>query len=160
MEILKIVFELVIPILIFGVLFVVGRFIYKKLANSESRFLNPTEYFPEQEIETLKQVYYLIMMLILFVFILHIIIIQANEVIAIAVLQIGLSVYIALTLDYDSWNNKLLFFLLVPFESIVFLVFNDFLIIWPIYFIHVLVYAYFIKVYFDKFRTYTETNSL
>ena len=31
---------------------------------------------------------------------------------------------------------------------------------WPIYLIHILVYAYFIKEYFDKFRKYTETNGL
>ncbi len=40
------------------------------------------------------------------------------------------------------------------------LVSKQYLTYWPIYIIHVLVYAYFIKVYFDKFRQYTETNGL
>ena len=30
----------------------------------------------------------------------------------------------------------------------------------PIFFIHVIVYVYFILVYFTKFRKYTETNGL
>ena len=160
MEIFKIVCELLIPILVFGVLFAVGKLIYKKLINSNSRILNPKEYFPEQELETLKQVYFLIMMMIFFVFILYIMIFDGKEIIPIAVLQILISLYVALTLDYDSWNNKILFFLLVPYESLVFIVFNEFLMFWPIYLIHILVYAYLIKIYFGKFRKYTDTNGL
>lgn len=160
MEVFDIACELIVPILIFVVLFAVGKLIYKKLSDSENRLLNPSEYFPEQELETLKQVYYLIMMLIFFIFILYIWVVEGNDVIAILVLQIVISVYIALTLDYGSRYKKILFFLLVPYESIILLFFNRFLIIWPIYIIHTIVYAYFIKVYFDKFRKYTETNSL
>ncbi|WP_295114936.1 hypothetical protein [uncultured Methanobrevibacter sp.] len=152
--------ELIVPILVFGILFAVGKVIYKKLINNESRFLNPREYFPEQELETLKQVFYLIMMLIFFIFILYIMIFEGKEIIPIAILQIIISLYVAITLDYDSWSNKILFFLLVPYESLVLLIFTDFLMLWPIYLIHVLVYAYFIKVYFGKFRKYTETNGL
>ena len=152
--------ELIIPILVFGVLFAVGKIIHNKLINSNSRILNPREYFPEQELETLKQVYYLVMMLIFFVFILYILIFDGNDYIPIAVLQILISVYVALTLDYGSWNNKIMFFLLVPYESIVWLVLNVELMIWPIFFIHVIVYAYLIIVYFTKFRKYTETNGL
>ena len=57
MEIFEMVCELIIPILVFGVLFAVGKVIHNKLINSNSRILNPKEYFPEQELETLKQVY-------------------------------------------------------------------------------------------------------
>ncbi len=160
MEIFNVICEVLIPILIFGILFVIGKFIYKKVDNSDSKFLNPGEYFPEQELETLKQVYYLIMMFIFFIFIIYITAINKMDVIPIAILQIVVSVYIALTLDYSSWNNRILFFLLVPYESIILFVFNQYLLTWPIYLIHVFVYAYFIKVYFDKFRKYTETNGL
>lgn len=160
MEVLKVVCELVIPILIFGVLFTVGKFIYQKMSNSESRVLNPSEYFPQQELETLRQVFYLIMMMIFFVFILYIMMVQAKEILPIAVLQVILSIYVALTLDYSKWYNKILFFLLVPYESLVMIVSGDYLSLGPIYIIHVLVYAYFIKVYFTKFWKYTETNGL
>ena len=160
MEVLKVVCELVIPILIFGVLFAVGKFIYQKMSDSESRVLNPSEYFPQQELETLRQVFYLIMMMIFFVFILYIMMVQAKEILPIAVLQVILSIYVALTLDYSKWYNKILFFLLVPYESLVMIVSGDYLSLGPIYIIHVLVYAYFIKVYFTKFWKYTETNGL
>ena len=155
-----IIFELIVSILIFGVFFAAGKFIYKKLSESESRILNPREYFPEEEINTLKQVFYLIMMLILFVFILYIAVVNGEEVIGVGIVQLIVSLYIALTLDYSSWKNKILFFMLVPYETIAFIVFGETLLIWPIYLIHILVYAYFIKVYFDKFRKFTETNSL
>ena len=99
MDFFNIICELLISILIFCVLFAVGKLIYNKLTNSNSRFLNPSEYFPEQELETLKQVYYLIMMLILFIFILYIMIIQGKDLVPISVLHIIVSVYIALTVD-------------------------------------------------------------
>ena len=63
MDIFLIIREFIISILIFGALVVVGKFIYKKLNDSESRVLNPLEYFPEEEFQTLKQVFYLVMML-------------------------------------------------------------------------------------------------
>ena len=39
MEVLMIILEFVVAILIFGVLFVAGKFIYKKLKNSDVSFL-------------------------------------------------------------------------------------------------------------------------
>lgn len=160
MEILKIVCELLIPILVFSALFAVGKLINKKLVGSKSRFLNPLEYFPEQEIETLKQVFYLIMMLIFFFFILYTVMYKGKEILPIAILQIFVLLYVALTLDYSSWKNKILFFILVPYESTIFFVFNDVLLIWPIGIIHILLYLYLIKVYFGKFRNYTQTKGL
>ena len=160
MDVLRIAFELFIPILIFTILLVIGRFIYKKITNSNSRLLNPTEYFPEQELETLKQVYYLIMMFIFFIFIIYIMLQSESDLQPMIGLQIIISLYIALTLDYSSLKNKLLFFLLVPYEAVMLIIYDQALVLWPIYLIHILVYAYFIKVYFDKFRQYTETNGL
>ena len=115
MQIIENVCELLIPILVFGAVFAVGEIIYKKLVNSNSRILNPQEYFPEQELETLRQVYYLVMMLIFFIFILYIMVFEGEQLLPILVLQIILSLYIALRLDYSSWNNRILFFLLVPY---------------------------------------------
>ncbi|MEE0938641.1 hypothetical protein [Methanobrevibacter sp.] len=137
-----------------------GKFIYKKLKDSKSRLFNPLEYFPEEEVQTLRQVFYLVMMLIFFVFILYIIVVPGNDFVGVAVVQLLVSLYIAFTLDYSSWKNKILFFLLIPYESIALIVFNEAIVLLPIYAIHVLVYAYLIKVYYGKFRNYTETNSL
>ena len=160
MEIFSIVYEFTISILIFGVIFVAGKFIYKKLKDSKSRFFNPLEYFPEEEVQTLKQVFYLVMMLIFFVFILYLIIVPGNDFVGVAVAQMLVSLYVAFTLDYSSWKNRILFFLLIPYESIALFVFNESITLLPLYAMHVIVYAYLMKVYFDKFRQYTETNSL
>ena len=160
MDIFLIIYEFVIAILIFGALFVAGKLIFKKLKDSKSRVLNPLEYFPEEEVQTLRQVFYLVMMLIFFVFILYIIVVPENGFIGVAVVQLLVSLYIAFTLDYSSWKNRVLFFLLIPYESIALIAFNESIVLLPIYAIHVLVYAYLIKVYYGKFRHYTETNSL
>ena len=160
MDIFLIIYEFVIAILIFGALFVAGKLIFKKLKDSKSRVLNPLEYFPEEEVQTLRQVFYLVMMLIFFVFILYIIVVPGNDFMGVAVVQLLVSLYIAFTLDYSSWKNRVLFFLLIPYESIALIVFNESIVLLPIYAIHVLVYAYLIKVYYGKFRHYTETNSL
>ena len=159
MEIFSVIRNLIVSILIFVVLVMAGKFINKKLNDSNSKFLNPLEYFPKEEFESLKQVFYLIMMLIFFVFILYIMIVKGEDSVGIALMQILVSVYVVLTLDYSSWKNKILFILLIPYEAISLLVFND-LVIFPIYVIHILIYAYLMKVYYDKFRQYTETNSL
>ena len=160
MDIFLIIYEFVIAILIFGALFVAGKLIFKKLKDSKSKVLNPLEYFPEEEVQTLRQVFYLVMMLIFFVFILYIIVVPGNDFMGVAVVQLLVSLYIAFTLDYSSWKNKILFFLLIPYESIALIAFNESIVLLPIYAIHVLVYAYLIKVYYGKFRHYTETNSL
>ena len=160
MDIFLIIYEFVIAILIFGALFVAGKLIFKKLKDSKSRVLNTLEYFPEEEVQTLRQVFYLVMMLIFFVFILYIIVVPGNDFMGVAVVQLLVSLYIAFTLDYSSWKNRVLFFLLIPYESIALIAFNESIVLLPIYAIHVLVYAYLIKVYYGKFRHYTETNSL
>lgn len=160
MDIFLIIYEFVIAILIFGALFVAGKLIFKKLKDSKSKVLNPLEYFPEEEVQTLRQVFYLVMMLIFFVFILYIIVVPGNDFMGVAVVQLLVSLYIAFTLDYSSWKNRVLFFLLIPYESIALIAFNESIVLLPIYAIHVLVYAYLIKVYYGKFRHYTETNSL
>ena len=123
MDIFLIIYEFVIAILIFGALFVAGKLIFKKLKDGKSRVLNPLEYFPEEEVQTLRQVFYLVMMLIFFVFILYIIVVPGNDFMGVAVVQLLVSLYIAFTLDYSSWKNRILFFLLIPYESIALFVF-------------------------------------
>ena len=160
MEFFVIIYKLFISVLVFGALFVAGKLIYKKLNENKSRFLNPLEYFPEEEIQTLKQVFYLVMMLVFFVLILYLIVSHGNDLVGIAFVQVIVSLYVVLTLDYSSWKNRILFFMIIPYETIAFILFNESILIWPIYLMHILVYTYLIKLFYDKFRKYTETNSL
>ena len=156
---LQFVLEVIVTVIIFLIIFTIGKFIYNKVSNSDSRLFNPHEYLPEEEVQSLKQVYYLIMMLILFIFLLYTIIFYTTDLTGLVILEIIITTYIALTLDYSSWKNRLLFVLLIPYGAIAHFSFeNSFVGLLDI--AHIFLYAYFIHVYYRKFREYTETNSL
>ena len=146
-------------ILIFLILVVIGKTIYKKLEKSDSRFMNPLEYLPEDEVVTLKQVYYLIMMMLFFIFIVYTVITSDNDIMAMAFLEGFVLLYISITLDYSLWKNRVLFFLLIPYGLISYFLFKSYGIS-TLDCLHVFAYIYLIKVYYAKFKTFTETNSL
>ena len=153
------VINLVTTIFVFILLFTIGRAIYTKLKSSDSRFLNPREYLPEDEISTLKQVYYLIMMLLFFILIIYGLFITTPDIRTVAALEIVIILYATVTLDYNSWKDRLLFILLIPYGSLSFLMFGSSIINY-IDVVHIVSYIYMIKIYYDKFKNYTETNSL
>ena len=67
------IFRLLVAFGIFALLVYVSKFIVNKVESSRfknSRFLNPMEYFPAEEVSTLRQVFYLIMILVFLVIIL------------------------------------------------------------------------------------------
>ena len=59
--------QLIIEIVLFIVLMFMGRFIYDHLKTHNIKILNPQEYFPEEELHSLRQIYFLIMMGMFFV---------------------------------------------------------------------------------------------
>jgi hypothetical protein len=152
--------KVITTILIFLILVVIGKIIYKKLKNSDSRLLNPTEYLPEDEVVTLRQVFYLVMMLLFFIFTIYTLIITSDkDIILLAWLEAFVLLYVSVTLDYTTWKNRLLFLLLIPYGVISYYAFGSQGIAFLDLF-HVLAYIYLIKVYYTKFKTFTETNSL
>ena len=58
-------FQIVVLIIIFYILLYVTFFLESKLESSSIRIFNPHEYFPEEEIKTLKQVFYLVVIYII-----------------------------------------------------------------------------------------------
>ena len=93
--------KVITTILIFLILVVIGKIIYKKLKNSDSRLLNPTEYLPEDEVVTLRQVFYLVMMLLFFIFTIYTLIITSDkDIILLAWLEAFVLLYVSVTLDY------------------------------------------------------------
>ena len=153
------VIKCLIEILIFLLLMVIFKFILNKLKNSSPKLLNPIEYFPEEEIHTLRQTYYLIMMGLFFINVLYSFICSDTDMIYLAIFDIILSLYVAVELDKSSLKNKIILLLLIPYGSLTFILFNTSLI-GLLDFIHVPIFIYFIKVYYDKFKEYTESNSL
>ena len=154
-EILKYVAE----VIIFLILMIIFDFIFKKIRKSSYKLLNPREYFPDEEIHSLKQVSYLIMMGLCFVNVLYTLVFIGSDLLYFVIFDIILSLYLAVKLDKSSLKNKIIFLLLIPFGSLTYLIFGNTLVgIMDL--IHIPIYFYFIKQYYDKFREYTVSNGL
>lgn len=153
------VVELFIVLIVFFVLMGIGTFIYKRIRNSSNQFLNPLEYFPQEELHSLKQVFILIIMALCFINVLYSMVFYDGDLIYFAIFDILLSVFIASTIKRESNWDKLLVILLVPYGSLCY-VFFRFQPIALLEFIHIPVFLYMVKYYYDKFREYTQTNSL
>ena len=149
---------LLFEIIIFLIVVAIGTFVYKKVMSSSNALSNLGEVLPEDEIHTLKQVFYLILMSLAFIDILYALI-SSEGIIYFVIFDIALSLFLAITLDKSSLKGKIILLLLVPFDSINFLLFGSLLLSY-IDLIHVLVFIYFVKFYYDKFRQYTESNGL
>ena len=152
------IFGFAYEIVIFLVLVLIGTFVFKKVISSSETLSNFGEVLPEDEIHTLRQVFYLIMMALAFINILYSLI-SSEGLIYFAIFDIAFSLFLAITLDKSSWKGKILLLLLVPFDSLNFILYNH-LLFSLIDVNHVAVFIYFIKVYYDKFRQYTESHGL
>lgn len=152
-------FKLFIELLVFVVLAYVGTFIFDKIRNSDRRYLNPQEFLPEDELHTLKQVLYLILMSLCFAIVLYTLTFVVNDYWYLAFFDICLSLFVAISLDKSSIKNKFLLVVLVPFGSFTYL-YAGHSLIGLIDIIHIPVFLYFIKYYYDKFNFYTESHGL
>ncbi len=153
------VLEFVVEIIVFLVLMIVFRFIFNKLENSSYKLLNPKEYLPEEELHSLRQMSFLIMMGLLFISVLYNLVYIGKDLLSFVIFDILISLYVATKLDKNSWKNRILLILLIPYGSLTYFLFGKSLVGY-IALIHVPVFIYFIKVYYDKFREYTESNGL
>lgn len=147
-----------IEIAIFFVLLGISTFIYKQVRARLKLSSKWGEAIPEDELHTLKQVFYLIIMALAFAEVLYSFIV-VDGIMYFAIFDLIFSLFLAMTLDKSTWEGKLILFLLVPFDSINFLFF-DYTLFTVVDLIHILVFLYFIKVYYGKFREYTESNGL
>ena len=161
--VLAAIIQLLIALGVFTVLVRIGKFTFNKFRSSSffknSRFLKLHEYFPSEEVFALKQVFYLILILIFIVIILYLLFDWGNYYFVFA-LDIIISLYIAINMGKDSFKEKSVLFLLIPFSSITGLLFGNIEIINLLDIFHVMGYLYFINVYYHKFVQYTESNSL
>ena len=153
------ILQLGIEIIVFLILMVIFKFIFKKIRESPYKILNPKEYFPEEELHSLRQIFYLIMMGFFFVNILYSMIYTTSDQIYFVIFDIILSLYLAINLDKSSLKNKIILLLLIPYGSLTYLIFGTSLV-GVIDLIHIPIFIYFIKVYYDKFREYTQSNGL
>ena len=158
MDYLKFGIDIIIEIVIFLALMIVGIYI-SKLNLNNNRFLNPNEYLPDEEIHTLKQVLYLILIALCFINVLYSLTYMSNDLFYFALFDLILSLYIAVTIDKSSIWHKILILLLVPYGSLSYLLFA-----WNsggiLELIHIPIFLYLMKVYYSKFMDYTQSNGL
>ena len=107
--------RLLIEIILFLILTFAAAFIVKRLPKAKNRFFDLNEYFPEEQIHTLTQVFYLAVMTACFVNAMYTLIYLNTDSIYFVLLDITLSLYIAATIDKSTATPKLLLLLLIPY---------------------------------------------
>lgn len=153
-------YQFAVLIAVFLILTLVGEFIYKLLKNRYFNSINLKDYLPEDEIHSLKQIFYLIMMALCVVDIFYAIVGEGMVFLySFVIFDIALSLYFAITMDKSSLKNKIIWLILIPYGSLSLLLFHIDLVIY-LHVIHVLVFIYFAKLNFDKFMEYTNSNGL
>ena len=157
------IFQILVAMGIFAALAYIAKYIVNKgklMARfKKSRLSNPQEYFPSEEVFLLKQVFYLMVILVIIMICLYLTFDWDEGFYFVYLLDIVISLYLALKMDKDSPKDKVLLFLLIPFGSITGILFGD-SIVGLLDLTHIIGYLYFIKVYFRKFVEYTENNGL
>lgn len=160
MDILSLSFlQFIIESVVFLIVVGIGIVVIEKLKNNDNKFLNPLEYVPLEEFHSIRQIYYLIMMALCFVVVLYSMSFNSSDIVYFALFDIIISLYIAITIDKTSNWHKLMVFLLIPFGAITYLIYGITLVSY-LDLIHIPVFLYLIKYYYDDFKKYTETNSL
>ena len=152
-------FQLSVVIIIFLVLTLLGKAIYHTLKNKYGNSININELLPEDEVHTLIQVFYLILLALCVVNVFYSLMGSQNDLYYLAIFDIALSLYFAITLDMSSWKNKIVWLLLVPYGSLAYPLFGPTIVIIAD-FIHALIFIYIAKLNLDKFVEYTNSNAL
>ncbi len=160
--ILALIIQFILVIAIFAILVYACKFTVNRVKSNsylkDSRFSNPIEYFPQEKISSLRQVFYLIMIFVFIVLILYLIINWNESAHPFFVLDVIISVYLAINIRGNTLKDKIILFMLIPFGSISNLLGDNVLFLYDIF--HIIGYIYFIEVYYRKFVEYTENNGL
>ncbi len=153
--------QLAVVIIVFLVLTVISEFIYKKIKSNYVDHIDMKNYLPEDEVHTLKQLFYLILMALCVVNIFYSFVGEGLEYLYyFPIYDLALSLYFAVKLDKSSTKNKIILLLLIPYGTLTFLLFNYNIVLFAVDIIHVLVFIYMAKLNFDMFMKYTNSNGL
>lgn len=151
--------QLLVVIIVFLVLTLLGKAIYYKLKDRYGESINMNELLPEEEVHTLIQVFYLILMALCIVNIFYFLTGSEKDMVYFVIFDFALSLYFAVTLDLSSRKNKIVWVLLIPYGSLAYSLFGLSLVIF-VDIIHIFVFIYLAKLNLDKFTQYTNSNGL
>ena len=155
---------IILAIAFFFGLYLVSSYIIKYLKrNRHKRLLNSTEYLPKEETQTLKQVFYLIIITLCFVDILYSLVFWSSDDFYrhFIFYDLLVSLIACLAIKKDTLTEKIIIIFLIPLSSLLHSTLDDPAILLVILLaVHFIGLAYVIKVYYGKFIHYTESNGL
>lgn len=152
----------IISLILFSMWAYLSKYIIKYIRkNSHIRILNLEEYLPVEEIQTLKQVSYLIMMTLFIIDIFYQLTFQGNDILFFICYDIILSLISLSLIRTENIKSYLVLFGLMPFVSFdyLFLNSNNILLVLMLI-IHFVTLVYLIFYFYDKFKRYTKSNGL
>ena len=155
---------IILAIAFFFGLYLVSSYIIKYLKrNRHKRLLNSTEYLPKEETQTLKQVFYLIIITLCFVDILYSLVFWSSDDFYrhFIFYDLLVSLIACLAIKKDTLTEKIIMIFLIPLSSLLHSTLDDPAILLVILLaVHFIGLAYVIKVYYGKFIHFTESNGL
>ena len=155
---------IILGIAFFFGLYLVSSYILKYLKrNRHKRLLNSTEYLPKEETQTLKQVFYLIIITLCFVDILYSLVFWSSDDFYrhFIFYDVLVSLIACLAIKKDTLTEKIIIIFLIPLSSLLHSTLDDPAILLVILLaVHFIGLAYVIKVYYGKFIHFTESNGL
>ena len=155
---------IILGIAFFFGLYLVSSYILKYLKrNRHKRLLNSTEYLPKEETQTLKQVFYLIIITLCFVDILYSLVFWSSDDFYrhFIFYDLLVSLIACLAIKKDTLTEKIIMIFLIPLSSLLHSTLDDPAILLVILLaVHFIGLAYVIKVYYGKFIHFTESNGL
>ena len=155
---------IILGIAFFFGLYLVSSYILKYLKrNRHKRLLNSTEYLPKEETQTLKQVFYLIIITLCFVDILYSLVFWSSDDFYrhFIFYDLLVSLIACLAIKKDTLTEKIIIIFLIPLSSLLHSTLDDPAILLVILLaVHFIGLAYVIKVYYGKFIHFTESNGL
>ena len=163
MELTNYLTQIIVSVLIFIILCFMGEQLKKLVLNKES-MMNPDEYFPKEEILSLKQVYYLILILFIYICIINFFFDRyfavSGELLLInSLIDIIISLILVVTLFERTTKSRIISIFLIPMASISSLVFGGTLLgYWD--FIRIPTLLYLVVQLYHKFLEFTDENRL
>ena len=120
----KTLFQFFIEICIFLILTIIGDLIYKKIKVKWAKSELTNDLLPEDEVHTLRQVFYLILMALCFLNIFYNLTSNTIHIYYLVIFDIILSLYFAITIDKSTRKNKIIWLLLIPYGAFSTVLFN------------------------------------
>lgn len=152
----------IVSLIFFLIVIGIIRFIIKQLkSRSHMRLFNLEEYLPAEEIQTLEQVFYLVMMTSFIINIFYQLIFNTNDLIYFAIFDISLCLFSVSLFNVKRPRDYLLMFALLPFASVSY--------IYSMYqtasfmildLLHFFALVYMVKFLYNRFKKFTKSNEL